>query len=275
VHSTLSHASRYAERAAPWPRSAGHILRRVRGSDVDRHLAGVPELPVATPASVIALAAGRDVRAVWRNELGGVTFEMGVDSARCFVKWLPAGAGLDLEAEAARLRWAGQHCVVPEVIETGADDDGSWLATRAIPGTNAVADRWKRDPLTAVRAIGAGLRHLHDSLPVDDCPFSWSAEDRIASATTVIDDPPGIDKLVVCHGDACAPNTLIADDGSFTGHVDLGALGIADRWADLAIATWSTTWNYGPGWESALLDAYGVAPDGERTRYYRMLWDLT
>jgi len=88
---------------------------------------------------------------------------MGVDSARCFVKWLPAGAGLDLEAEAARLRWAGQHCVVPEVIETGADDDGSWLATRAIPGTNAVADRWKRDPLTAVRAIGAGLRHLHDS----------------------------------------------------------------------------------------------------------------
>jgi hypothetical protein len=43
--------------------------------------------------------------------------------------------------------------------------------------------------------------------------------------------------------------------------VDLGALGVADRWADLAIATWSTTWNYGPQWQVPLLDAYGTAPD--------------
>jgi kanamycin kinase len=51
------------------------------------------------------------------------------------------------------------------------------------------------------------------------------------------------------HGDACAPNTLISHDGHCSGHVDFGALGTADRWADLAIATWSTIWNYGPGWE--------------------------
>jgi aminoglycoside phosphotransferase len=60
----------------------------------------------------------------------------------------------------------------------------------------------------------------------------------------------------------------------WSGHVDLGRLGIADRWADLAIATWSAGWNYGPGWERLLLDAYGVEPDPERTRYYRLLWDL-
>lgn len=34
-------------------------------------------------------------------------------------------------------------------------------------------------------------------------------------------------------------------------------MGVADRWADLAIATLSTTWNYGPGWEQSVLDAYG------------------
>ena len=79
---------------------------------------------------------------------------------------------------------------------------------------------------------------------------------------------------MVCHGDACAPNTLLDEDGSCTGHVDLGQLGVADRWADLAIATWSTEWNYGPGWESALLHAYGVDADPERTAYYRLLWDL-
>jgi aminoglycoside phosphotransferase len=36
---------------------------------------------------------------------------------------------------------------------------------------------------------------------------------------------------VVCHGDACAPNTLIAAEGRWSGHVDLGMLGTADRWA--------------------------------------------
>ncbi len=81
--------------------------------------------------------------------------------------------------------------------------------------------------------------------------------------------------MIVCHGDACAPNTLIDDLGSCSGHVDMGSLAIADRWADLSIATWSTRWNYGPGWETVLLDAYGIDADADRTSYYRLLWDLT
>ncbi|MGH3933798.1 MAG: phosphotransferase, partial [Pseudonocardiaceae bacterium] len=83
---------------------------------------------------------------------------------------------------------------------------------------------------------------------------------------------PPVDQLVVCHGDACAPNTVLLEDGRLSGHVDLGALGVADRWADLAIATWSTEWNYGPGWDGPLLAAYGVDPDPERIAYYRLLW---
>ena len=63
-------------------------------------------------------------------------------------------------------------------------------------------------------------------------------------------------------------------NGRWSGHVDLGDLGVADRWADLAIATWSTGWNYGPGWERLLLDAYGIKPGAERIRYYRLLWEL-
>ena len=63
---------------------------------------------------------------------------------------------------------------------------------------------------------------------------------------------------MVCHGDACAPNTLIDDDGRCCGHVDLGDLGVADRWADLAVAMLSLSWNYAGAWEDELLDAYGV-----------------
>lgn len=63
-------------------------------------------------------------------------------------------------------------------------------------------------------------------------------------------------------------------DGHRAGLVDLGSLGVANRWADLAIATWSADWNYEPGWQDALLDAYGVDADIERIAYYRLLWDL-
>ena len=79
----------------------------------------------------------------------------------------------------------------------------------------------------------------------------------------------------MCHGDACSPNTILDLEGRIAGHVDVGALGVADRWADIAVAAMSTEWNYGPGWEATLLDAYGVAPDPERQAYYRSLWNAT
>jgi kanamycin kinase len=252
------------------------------------------------PAAVAAIAGGRRLRVVWENEVGGLTFEVGVEPDRCFVKWTPAGNGQDLGREAARLSWAAAYTPVPRLLDQGADEAGSWIVTAALPGLSAVVDRWKAEPRTAVTAIGAGLRALHEALPVTDCPFSWLAADRLAEirglasrgrldpdrwetehrplgvdrALRVLADIPSVDRLVVCHGDTCAPNTLLSDDGRWSGHVDLGALGVADRWADLAIATWSTQWNYGAGWEDPLLDAYGIGPDPDRTRYYRLLWDL-
>jgi aminoglycoside phosphotransferase len=261
---------------------------------------GQPGLVVSVPAPVLALADGCQVRPVWVNELGGITFAIGTGGQRRFVKWAPAGSGLDLGAEAVRLRWAVSFTPVPQLLGTGAGATGSWLVTSALPGEMAVTDRWKAQPHTAVTAIGQGLRALHDALPAQGCPFSWNASERLADvrrrarqglldpgrwhpghqhlsvsqALDMLADIPPADELVVCHGDSCAPNTLLTTDGRWSGHVDLGALGVADRWADLAVATWSTTWNYGPGWEIPLLKAYGVAADPDRTRYYRLLWDL-
>ncbi|MEV6805285.1 aminoglycoside 3'-phosphotransferase [Streptomyces sp. NPDC051132] len=264
-------------------------------------IASSPREPVEAPRIVTDLAAGQPVRAVWRNELGGLTFQVGSGETRQFVKWTPVGSGIDLSAEVARLRSAARFTAVPRVIGEGADEAGSWIITRGLPGRMAVDDHWKRDPGTAVRAVGSGLRAFHDALPVTDCPFDWSAETRLERARSraaadpvsradwpedlphfgtvehalgALADIPPVDRLVVCHGDACAPNTLVADDGTWSGHVDLGTLGVADRWADLAVATWSTRWNYGPGWEEPLLEAYGVEPDPERIRYYRLLWEL-
>lgn len=264
-------------------------------------IAAPPEGHVPPPDIVRQLAAGRATEAVWRNLLGGITFQLGSGPGREFLKWAPPG--VDLTAETRRLEWAVRYSTVPRVLARGADAQGSWFLTAGLPGRSAVDARWKGKPATAVRAIGAGLRALHEELPVELCPFDRSVETRLATATAnvaagrieragwheetrarfgsaeqaleaAVAEVPPIDRLVVCQGDTCAPNTLIGDDGTCSGHVDLGAMGVADRWADLAVASWSTTWNYGPGWEDALIEAYGVEPDRERIRYYRLLWQL-
>ena len=258
---------------------------------------GEPGSGVPIPNAVRLAARGADITPTWINERHGITFALGEGHGRLFAKWSPVG-GIDLQPEADRLRWARQYVAVPEFLELVSDDEGAAMITAGLPGTNAVTHRWKADPATAVTAIAEGLRELHDRVPTERCPYSWSQPDRLRvigerlpslrpeqwhpehrgltvhEALRALAQPPPIDRLVVCHGDACAPNTLIADDGTCSGRVDLGALGVADRWADLAIATWSTLWNYGPGWEQPLLDAYGVAADPARTAYYRLLWDL-
>ena len=118
---------------------------------------------------------------------------------------------------------------------------------------------------------------MHDRLPVDSCPYSWSVTSRLAAlpetARRRLPDPPPIDKLVVCHGDACAPNTLMSDDGQWCGHVDFGDLGIADRWADLAVAAWSLGHDYDGERRAEFFDVYGIDPDEERLDYYLRLWD--
>lgn len=225
----------------------------------DRVPASRPVGPIDVPDLVRAAAPGAELDAVWRNELGGLTFR---DGER-YLKWNPHGSGVDLDDERARLAWLASRHPVPEVLDMARDDFGQLLVTRALPGEGAVTDGWRARPREAVHAIAEGLRALH-ALPVAGCAFVC----RWAPAS----DVPA-DDLVVVQGDACAPNTIIGTDGHFVGHVDLGFVGVADRWADLAIASRSLDWNYGPGWQDEFFAAYEIERDERRIDLYRALCD--
>lgn len=264
----------------------------------------IPAGPVRVPAQVQLLARGLaqlgepepQLTPVWLNGLGGLTFR--VDPARTpssaqhpttgngprvhFIKYGPHDPETTMAQEAERLTWASPHTTVPRVVTHGDNRTHEWLVTEAVDGLSAVDPRWLGEPKTAVRAVGQGLRAFHDALPTESCPFDWGVPARVSSAAergirvpSALREPPPIDRLVVCHGDACVPNTLLDDAGRPSGHVDLGALGLGDFWADLAVASMSTEWNYGPGHGDALIEAYGVEPDRERLAYYRALWDAT
>ncbi|CPU63875.1 Probable streptomycin phosphotransferase [Mycobacteroides abscessus] len=122
-------------------------------------------------------------------------------------------------------------------------------------------------------------------------PDFLSDEDRVRPATellcrVVAELPQRLAQeagdLVVCHGDLCLPNIVIAPgDFSVAGFIDLGRLGLADRHADLALlfANARETWP-GDGWVTAaarerFLNRYGAPTDPERLAFYLRLDPLT
>ncbi|HVX06614.1 aminoglycoside 3'-phosphotransferase [Humibacter sp.] len=251
-----------------------------------RVFSGRPEASFAVPEPLRRRLGDGIESVVWVNEIGGVTVSGSLGREPVFAKWAPPGSELDLAAEVERLAWAGRYIRVPEVVEYSSGEDGDVLVTRAIAGANAVTQRWLAEPRQAVIALGEGLRSLHESLPVASCPFEWTVKARVARSRAEgireridlldrLPPAPSVDSLVVCHGDACAPNTLLTDEGTVAGYVDVGRLGIGDRWGDIAVGAWSTEWNYGEGYTGLYYEAYGVEPDEEHIRFYRSLWDAT
>ena len=234
------------------------------------HLAALHALgddPV--PRVVVERRGDRPAELVWRNELGGLTFR--IDDQ--YVKWNPRRTGVDLERERVRLEWLSTRHPAPRVIASGADDEAQWLLTEALPGESAVGDTWRARRAEAIRAIATGLRAIH-TIPTEDFPSPWTSEVWVGRAPDSLGPRPPLDDVVLVHGDACAPNTLISTTGEWTGHVDFGDLAVGDRWADLAIASLSLDWNFGEGHQGELFEAYGIAADEERIRYYRALWEL-
>lgn len=253
-------------------------------------LAAPPPADLAVPPRVLQAAGGEPLHGVWLNGQGGVTYRLGEGPSPRFAKWSPrpdasgeaGGAAADkpdLRIEAERLRWAADYLAVPRVLSLEEFDDGQLMVTAALPGRNLVSDFGKAEPRVAARALGRGLRRLHEALPVGRCPFRWDLETRAGwlgdelRAAFLAEAPE--EDLVVCHGDACAPNTLVGPGYEVTGHVDFGELGVGDRWADLAVAAWSTEWNFGAGVEAEVYAGYGIEPDARKIDFYRRLWDAT
>jgi kanamycin kinase len=217
-----------------------------------------------------------------------------------YLKALPLRTLPSLADEKDRMVWAVSRLSVPQVVDYGTDAAQEWLLTSGLTGTDATDAGLRSQPERLIPLLADGLRRFH-ALPIDDCPFNSSAdvllgrvqqrvdaglvdferEVRPEHGVSTTDEAiarlgrlrPRNEDLVVCHGDYCLPNVLI-DDWRVSGYVDLGRLGVADRWWDLAIATWSVTWNLGPGWEDTFLASYGIERNPDRIAFYRLLYDL-
>lgn len=218
-----------------------------------------------------------------------------------------------LAGERDRLVWLkdrGAAC--PEVISWQENQEGACLIMTAIPGVCA-ADLSGADLLSAWPSMVEQLELLH-GLSVAACPFERRLSGMFERAADVVsrkavnpDFLPDEDKhtpqsdllarveqelpvrldqentdLVVCHGDPCMPNFMV-DPGTLrcTGLIDLGRLGKADRYADLALMTANAEESWAAPHEAerafdVLFEVLGIdAPDRERLAFYLRLDPLT
>lgn len=145
-------------------------------------------------------------------------------------------------------------------------------------------------------ALAAFLRRLH-SIPVCNCPFNSDRVFRLAQAQSRMnnglvdasdfDDErngwpveqvwkemhkllPFSPDSVVTHGDFSLDN-LIFDEVNLIGCIDVGRVGIADRYQDLAIL-WNCLGEFSPSLQKRLFQKYGIDnPDMNKLQFHLML----
>ncbi|WP_245562642.1 phosphotransferase [Nocardia araoensis] len=245
------------------------------------------ELPIPLPPSVSALfGEAPNWSDAHEGMSGGVVRVDGV-------YWLKRGP--KAVAEYQRLIWLRDHGIsVPEVA--AFEDDVLVLADAGAPSLSAHPGSGGAHAASIGTALGALLRRLH-SIPVAECPFDERLDVVLARARRNVveglvdaddfDDDnagsapadilarllaqrPDDEDLVVAHGDFTPPNVLA--NGVV---LDVGGLGVADRYRDLALAVRDLRADFGEAEVTAFFAAYGLAePDESRLTYYRLLDEL-
>ncbi|MEZ2132840.1 MULTISPECIES: APH(3'') family aminoglycoside O-phosphotransferase [unclassified Sinorhizobium] len=235
------------------------------------------------------------------------------DDGLAYAKVAPTRRSADLAGERDRLLWLrGRDVACPEVIDWREGEAGAALVMTAIPGVPAV-DLPGPDLLKAWSSMVRQLGMLHE-LPVDQCRFDRGLSLMFNQAADVVSrdavnpdflpdedkgtpayellarlecelpvrlDQEAIDR-VICHGDPCMPNFMVNPFSlRCTGMIDLGRLGKADRYADLAlmVANAEESWTTPDQSERALAvlsEVLGIAvADRERLAFYLRLDPLT
>ena len=256
--------------------------------------------PIPLPAPLAALVDGYDWRREEAGESGGAVHRL--EAAGRPALYLKYGRGRiadDVADEAARLRWLVGRLPVPAIVAAVGVADEAWLLSTAIDGRTG-DDRFEQSAATrrdVTVALAQFLRQVH-ALPIEDCPFAAGPPQRLAAARrnmdagrvdtedfdadhagwsverlwdeTVALAPATIDP-VVTHGDYSLGNVLFDDAGAVTGCIDLGRVGVADRYQDIAIL-WQNLSEVGEGLTALFLDAYGIgAVDERKLRFHRCL----
>lgn len=217
----------------------------------------------------------------------------------------------ETKSECEMLKWLDGKLPVPRILGHASQDGMSYLLMSKMQGKMACDEELMTNPEVVVSALAQSLKRLWE-VDITDCPVRWDLDVKLAIAKENVEqglvdvedaEPETFGKNgfagpkelldwlvanrpkeepVLAHGDFCMPNIFI-EDGKTVGYIDLGRIGIADKWQDIALCYRSLKHNYagvfgGKVYEDfrpeMLFEKLGMEPDWERIRYYILVDEL-
>ena len=209
------------------------------------------------------------------------------------------------------MRWLKGKLPVPEIIEEAFVDGTRFLLMSRIPGMHLCKPEILDDQVLLAELVAEGLRQLW-AVDITGCPADRTLDQKfkeieagIRRGTITMENarqeetygPSGFrtpselfdwlvkhrpeEEKVLVHGDYCLPN-IFCNGRKLNGFIDLGQAGMADKWVDIEMVSWSmwanSTGQFGGKCRTfdkkLLYDALDMQPDDEKIRYYSLLNEL-
>lgn len=205
-----------------------------------------------------------------------------------------------LTSEYEKLKWLDGKLSVPKIVLYDYEDSTEYLITEAIDGEMVCSEYYLNNPESGIKVIAKAFEQIKN-VDINDCPFNVSIDyklslvennvknnlisvenlkeetfKRFGSLENIIEflkDNKFNDEYCFSHGDTSLPN-IFASKNRFTGFIDVGECGIADKWFDLAICEKSIKRNYGEEYISKFYEALNITPERDKIDYYLLMMEL-
>lgn len=215
--------------------------------------------------------------------------------------------------ESAIAKWIGNQIPIPTILEYCVVNGMSYTLMTKIDGKMLCSVEYLGQPEKLINLAAQGLKQLW-KIDVKDCQYQASRlNERLKNAEynvlhNLVDlynvepetfGPNGFanpkellnwlknnrpdEDIVLTHGDYCLPNIFVKEN-EISGFIDIGKMGPADRWQDIAIAIRSLKHNFDGKYTDGkkifnfkpqmFLDALGVDFDNQKYKYYFLLDEL-
>lgn len=219
----------------------------------------------------------------------------------------------ETDNEYAMAKWIGKQIRIPEIFVYSVINDIAYTLMSKVDGQMLCEDSYLQHPEKLIKIAADGLKQLWQ-IDIKGCPYYTSrlserlkaAEYNVRNGLVDVEDaepetfgPNGFanpeellkwlqnnrpeEDIVLSHGDYCLPNIFVKEN-EIKGFIDLGKMGPADRWQDIAIAIRSLQHNFDGTYTDGkklfdfepqmLLKELGVEFDSHKYRYYILLDEL-
>lgn len=205
-----------------------------------------------------------------------------------------------LTSEYNALNWLNGKLLVPKITLYTVSNEIEYLITEKISGEMVCSDNIINDYKKGLKVIADAFNNIY-KVDIKNCPFNVALDYKLNLVKSNVEK--GLIKyeelsentkarfkdlneiinylfenrfeedLCFSHGDTSLPN-IFCDNGKFSGFIDVGECGIADKWFDLAICQKSIKRNYGENAINEFYNELNIIPDYNKINYYLLMMEL-